>query len=75
LNEKGIEMQKLNQKLEYARDLVAFLQQGGRVTVVDAAKPRKEELTFTMKNFIYNMPDRRGDSRRRSYTSTNDRRL
>jgi hypothetical protein len=68
-------MQKLTKKLECAKEYVAFLQQGGQVTVIAAAKPRKEELTFTMQNFLYNMPDRRGDSRRRSYTSTHDRRL
>jgi len=36
-------MQKLTKKLECAQEYVAFLQQGGRVVVIPAAKPRKEE--------------------------------
>ena len=48
-------MQKLNQKLECAKEYVAFLQQGGRVTVIAAAKPRKEERWLSTRYSIANI--------------------
>ena len=48
-------MQKLIRKLEYAQELVAFLQQGGRIVVTPAAKPRKEERWLCTRYSIANM--------------------
>jgi hypothetical protein len=48
-------MRKINNKLECAQELVAFLQQGGRVTVIPAAKPRKEERWLCTRYSIANI--------------------
>ena len=48
-------MQKLIRKLEYAQELVAFLQQGGRIVVTPAAKPRKEERWLCTRYSIASM--------------------
>jgi hypothetical protein len=48
-------MQKLTKKLECAQEYVAFLQQGGRVAVIPAAKPRKEERWLCTRYSIANM--------------------
>ena len=48
-------MKKLNQKLDCAKELVPFLQHGGHVTVIPAAKPRKEELWLCTRYSIASM--------------------
>ena len=48
-------MRNINNKLECAQELVAFLQQGGRVTVIPAAKPRKEERWLCTRYSIANI--------------------
>lgn len=48
-------MQRLNNKLECAQELVAFLQQGGRIAVIPAAKPRKEERWISNRYSVANV--------------------
>jgi hypothetical protein len=56
------------------KDTESFLLHGGIITECKPARPRKGEKTFTLDKALYNRPERRGDSRRRSYVSTNERR-
>ena len=53
--------------------LEAFMLHGGVITVCKPAKPRKCEITFNLDKALFNRPERRGDSRRRSYVSTIER--
>ena len=54
-------------------DLESFLVHGGVITVCPTKKPRKGEKTFNLDKALFNRPERRGDSRRRSYVATIER--
>jgi hypothetical protein len=54
-------------------DLESFLVHGGVITVCPTKKPRKAEITFNLDKALFNRPERRGDSRRRSYVATIER--
>ena len=45
------------------------------VKVRRMAKPRKTECTFPLLNQLYNTSDRRGTTRGKGYTATNERRI
>ena len=45
------------------------------VKVYKMAKPRRSECTFPLLNQLYNTSDRRGTTRGKGYTATNDRRI
>jgi hypothetical protein len=46
-----------------------------KVKVRRMAKPRKTECTFPLLNQLYNTSDRRGTTRGKGYTATNERRI
>jgi hypothetical protein len=72
------EIQKKIAKLEaeaaYQMALETFLD-CSEVKVYKMAKPRKSECTFPLLNQLFNTSDRRGTTRGKGYTATNDRRM
>ena len=51
----------------------AYKKFSGPYVVLEAAKPRKAEITFNLDKALYNRPERRGDSRRRDYVTPMER--
>ena len=67
---------KLEAEAAYQMALETFLDcSDTKVKVYKMAKPRPSECTFPLLNQLYNTSDRRGTTRGKGYTATNDRRI
>ena len=67
---------KLEAEAAYAMALETFLDcDSKKIKVRKMAKPRRSECTFPLLNQLYNTSDRRGTTRGKGYTATNDRRI
>lgn len=67
---------KLEQEAAIRMAIDTFLDcEEKKVKVRRMAKPRPSECTFPLLNQLYNTSDRRGTTRGKGYTATNDRRI